>query len=159
MTLSDASVFTYSPSCSTVGTQCTPPPPVYENLENYGCFMDSTTVKSASGYTAGVYSPECSANDNPVYKANLFNTDTVPSINSLNDSRQLKYNTMEVPNSSIRAKKTMDMRPLSLPPPQRNIERRCYICLGLATIAVFGFAFAIWLLFDSLESFFASLSL
>ncbi|VDM95455.1 unnamed protein product [Thelazia callipaeda] len=57
----------------------------------------------------------------------------------------------------IRTKAPIDMRPLSIPPPEikRNsrAESYCYAVLGIATIIVFGIAFTIWLTYDSLEKF------
>ncbi|VDD94573.1 unnamed protein product [Enterobius vermicularis] len=94
MTLSNISVSIHSPSCSSVGTQCSPPP-VYENLENYGCYADCS-LKSACSHSNGQYQPVCTVNDNPIYKGTTPTNDTYdPSLSSSDGSHRLKYDTME----------------------------------------------------------------
>ncbi len=69
--------------------------------------------------------------------------------------------------SSKRNPRRIEMRPLSIPPPELAkgmtsgddvCGTKCFIGLGLATIAVFGLAFAIYFLYGDIEKFFSNLS-
>ncbi|VBB27346.1 unnamed protein product [Acanthocheilonema viteae] len=76
-------------------------------------------------------------------------------------TRNLSITGDRVFTNSNHAKKSIDMRPLSVPP--RNIKRNsskqsyCYVALGIATIVVCGIAFTMWLTYDSLEKFISSM--
>ncbi|VIO91199.1 Uncharacterized protein BM_BM10697 [Brugia malayi] len=69
--------------------------------------------------------------------------------------------TVDHPSTNvIHTKKSIDMRPLSVPPKVKRSSgamSRCYLALGIATLVVCGIAFTIWLTYESLEKFVSSL--
>ncbi|EJD75941.1 hypothetical protein LOAG_17022 [Loa loa] len=76
-------------------------------------------------------------------------------------SRNLSVTRNHVPINTIHEKKSIDMRPLSVPPKEAKrtspVQSRCYLALGIATIVVCGIAFTVWLTYDSLGKFVSSL--
>ncbi|VDM44683.1 unnamed protein product [Toxocara canis] len=146
MPLEDSSVCVYSPSCSSVGTQCSPAP-LYENVHHFGQLIDTFP---SDGVTT------CSTRDTSSAQSSVKN-DSVTSSKSLDGGRKIAYNTIDSKRSTY-ARRTIDARPLSIPRfeyrrDRGRTERRCCVCLAFATVVVFGAAFAIWLLYDSIEKF------
>uniref|UniRef100_A0A0M3IFH7 Membrane protein US8A n=1 Tax=Ascaris lumbricoides TaxID=6252 RepID=A0A0M3IFH7_ASCLU len=145
MPIEDLSRCVYSPGCSSVGTQCSPTP-LYENVDNFGEMLQALRSNDMLD----------SSNQNIASVHSVVKHDIVSSLKSLDDDRRTPYNTVDS-RSTIRTKRPIDMRPLSLPMPgskrRDTVRRRSCICLSIATVAVFGSALAIWFLYDPMEMF------
>uniref|UniRef100_A0A915C255 Uncharacterized protein n=1 Tax=Parascaris univalens TaxID=6257 RepID=A0A915C255_PARUN len=145
MSIENLSRCVYSPGCSSVGTQCSPTP-LYENVDSFGEMLQALRSNDMLD----------SPNQNIAVVHSVVKHDIVSSLKSLADDRRTPYSTADS-RSTVRTNRPIDMRPLSFPMPASKrrdiVRRRSYICLTIATVAVFGVAFAIWLLYDSMEMF------
>uniref|UniRef100_A0A915PRV1 Uncharacterized protein n=1 Tax=Setaria digitata TaxID=48799 RepID=A0A915PRV1_9BILA len=111
---------------------------LYENVVDMG---SGTEMKKASCSTIIVSQPKTSRISSP--------------------SRTLSVATDSVLADIISTKKSIAMRPSSVPPQEIKqtspTESRCYAALGVAAVVVFGVAFIVWLMYDSLAKFVSSL--
>ncbi|CAG9538380.1 unnamed protein product [Cercopithifilaria johnstoni] len=112
----------------------------YENVSDIESVAES---KLSSCSTIGVPNPKTSRVSTPTRKLSVTIDHTYTNTNH--------------------GTKSVDMRPLSSVPPKTkrtsSKRSRCYLILGIVTLAICGIAFTIWLTYDSLEKFVSSINL
>jgi len=149
-----------SPNSSVIDTDL----PLYENVEEPRSLGETPPPPPRHG---SKILDEIMAGRSPVITCNL---DSPSSTSRLKFDEPLAIDRISSQQSSFkRQQRRIEMRPLSIPPPELAkggssssgddiCGQKCFIGLGIATLGVFALAFAIYFLYDDIAQLFSKMS-